>query len=215
MTQKPRLSDEYNPLLPGLSDDDLLKIFIRAAEKGVIETLQLMPLEKQRQFLNMRAPGTGQTALVSACMNGHGDVVDHLLALKPDLEAHDKQGWTPLAWASWRGNIDLMTKLLDAGAKVDARDSDSWTPLCDAINGGKPAAVLLLLKRGANPMLKNGDGMTPLEMAQDVKMNAVIAPLESVMREFNRKAIRSVMGHLSSDLPAPPRAQFKKRPPAP
>jgi len=214
MTTKPKLMDEFNPLVPGLTDEQLLVMFIKAGEKGVMETFRRMPLEKQKKFINLKDPHPGnaaRTALIEASMAGKKEVVAHLLALGPDLEIKDKQGWTALAGAAWKGDTESVRLLLDAGAKIDAGDDENFTPLHDAINGGNPETALLLIERGANPLIKNGDGMSALDIARDVKMRLVIPALETAMARYNTEAVVKAMGHTVREIEAPSPATFRRK----
>lgn len=214
MTQTPKLTDEFNPLTPGYDDARLLEMFIDAARLGVMDTFRLMPLEKQKKFLDLKDPrpsNAARTALIEASFAGKAEVVSHLLALQADTGSMDRLGWTALSCAAWQGNTAVIGKLLDAGADINAQDAEKWTPLLDALNGNHPDAVLLLLARGANPLLKNDDKMNALELALDLKMHSVIPALEAAVIKFNTAAAVVTMGHTSREVPAPAAAQFRKR----
>lgn len=215
MSATPKLKDEFNPLLPGLTDAQLLGIFIDAARDGIMETFRLMPLDKQRKFINLvdpRRPESGSTALIAATLADRENVVLHLMSLKPDLSVTDNNGWAPLAAAAWRGNERLVTLFLDKGANIDARDHEGWTALSDAISGTRPGTVMLLLARGANPLIANNDKMTPLDIAEDVKMTTVIPALREAVIRHNTRGAVAVMGQISNDIVAPAPAKFRKRP---
>ncbi len=56
------------------------------------------------------------TPLHAAAEEGHADVVAFLLANKADIEAKERNGYTPLTQAGWREHWDAAGILLKAGA---------------------------------------------------------------------------------------------------
>lgn len=54
--------------------------------------------------------------LHAAAEEGHADVVAFLLANKADIEAAERNGYTPLTQAGWRGYWDVAELLMKAGA---------------------------------------------------------------------------------------------------
>eukprot|EP00658_Telonema_sp_P-2_P050976 TRINITY_DN3900_c0_g2_i1.p1 TRINITY_DN3900_c0_g2~~TRINITY_DN3900_c0_g2_i1.p1 ORF type:complete len:264 (+),score=55.88 TRINITY_DN3900_c0_g2_i1:349-1140(+) len=78
------------------------------------------------------------------------EVVRVLLAAKADVNAQDRNGWTPLMRAARRGACDVMEVLLGAGASVDARDTlDGRTALMLATIMNQEKAVGILIQAGA------------------------------------------------------------------
>lgn len=60
--------------------------------------------------------------LHAAAEEGHADVVAFLLANKADIEAKERNGYTPLTQAGWRSHWDAATLLLKAGAVCQQAD---------------------------------------------------------------------------------------------
>jgi ankyrin repeat protein len=56
------------------------------------------------------------TPLHAAAEEGHADVVAFLLANKADIEAKERNGYTPLTQAGWREHWDAADLLMKAGA---------------------------------------------------------------------------------------------------
>jgi ankyrin repeat protein len=54
--------------------------------------------------------------LHAAAEEGHADVVAFLLASKADIEAKERNGYTPLTQAGWRSHWDAAEVMLKAGA---------------------------------------------------------------------------------------------------
>ena len=74
-----------------------------------------------------------------------------------DINARDKDGWTPLMCAAIDGNTEMVKNLIDLGADVNARDNNGKTPLhClwDVESGQ------LLIEHGADVNARDNDGET-------------------------------------------------------
>jgi len=60
--------------------------------------------------------------LHAAAEEGHADVVAFLLAHKADVEAQERNGYTPLTQAGWREHWDAAGLLMKAGAACQKAD---------------------------------------------------------------------------------------------
>jgi ankyrin repeat protein len=60
--------------------------------------------------------------LHAAAEEGHADVVAFLVANKADIEAKERNGYTPLTQAGWRSHWDAAGLLLKAGAVCQQAD---------------------------------------------------------------------------------------------
>ncbi len=78
---------------------DVVKLFVA---KGAA-------VNDSRNFYHM-------TPLHAAAEEGHAEVVAFLLANKADIEAKERNGYTPLTQAGWREHWDAAGLLLKAGA---------------------------------------------------------------------------------------------------
>jgi uncharacterized protein len=60
--------------------------------------------------------------LHAAAEEGHGEVVAFLLANGADIEAKERNGYTPLTQAGWREHWDVASLLMKAGATCQKAD---------------------------------------------------------------------------------------------
>ncbi len=60
--------------------------------------------------------------LHAAAEEGHAEVVAFLLANKADIEATERNGYTPLTQAGWREHWDAASLLMKAGAACQKAD---------------------------------------------------------------------------------------------
>jgi len=88
-----------------------------------------------------------------------------LLDCGADVNALDRDNWTPLYLAAWNGRVDFVQMLLEHGAVINAPADDGNTPLHRASGRGFVDVVRLLLEHGADPNISNNDGMTPSDLA--------------------------------------------------
>jgi len=89
-------------------------------------------------------PEYGDTALIQAAYEGHGEAVDALLLYGADPNAVDNEGETALMLASQRGYEKVAAALLASGADVTLADKKSGET---ALGRAKYAGHLTILKR--------------------------------------------------------------------
>ncbi|RYP19648.1 hypothetical protein DL765_003241 [Monosporascus sp. GIB2] len=84
-----------------------------------------------------------------------------------DVNAKDKDGWTPLLWAAMEGYEAIAKLLLDTGkVDPDVKAKDGGTPLLlAAVKGHETIAKLLLDTGKIDPDIKDNSGRTPLSWA--------------------------------------------------
>src|SRR5207249_9540392 len=85
-----------------------------AAGAGSLESVRL--LARHGADPNASDPRGGQTALMWAAAEGHGDVVAGLVAMGAKVNAASKAGFTPLLFAVTKGDVPSIKTLLAAGA---------------------------------------------------------------------------------------------------
>ncbi|XP_008804940.2 protein VAPYRIN-like [Phoenix dactylifera] len=91
----------------------------------------------------------GMTALHSAAIKGHRDVVSLLIEFGMEMECQDVEGHTPLHLAVEGGHLETVQLLIDMGANIDAKTKRGATPYLMATSMGYDAMSQLLLSRGA------------------------------------------------------------------
>jgi len=107
-----------------------------AAYGGNLDVVELLvakgaAVNDQKNFYHM-------SPLHAAAEEGHADVVTFLLASKAEVEAAERNGYTPLSQAGWRGYWDAAGLLMKAGAvcqKADLVGEWLYTE-CTKRNGG-------------------------------------------------------------------------------
>ena len=91
------------------------------------------------------ADNNGFAPLFVAVQEGHGDVVQVLIAAGADIEAKNKVGRSPLLLASSLGNLDIVKMLVEAGAGVCVTDNEGDTCLILATYCGHTETVRYLV----------------------------------------------------------------------
>lgn len=99
-------------------------------------------------------------ALVSVAFPPDPNIVRHLIDLGVDVNAEDREGWTPLHFAVRTKNSTVVKMLVDAGAEVDSVNDEGITPLhqCLLEQSCNLDVVEMLLAAGADPDNDRGGG---------------------------------------------------------
>ena len=92
-----------------------------------------------------------------------------LIQNQAEVDAKNKNDWTPLHLASFHGREKVAEILLQNLANPNARDSVQRSPLHFAAEKGHTKVIELLLNHGADKTLKNYANRTPLQEAQRYK----------------------------------------------
>ena len=102
-----------------------------------------------------------------AVWSGNAATVNALLDQGANVNAKDKDGYTPFYWALSYGYLDIAKILIDRGADINSQDNMGATPLMHAIWDGKSDVAKYLIERGANIKAKDGQGYDALLYAVD------------------------------------------------
>lgn len=111
---------------------------------------------------NLEAQGQHGTALHEAAIGNYKDIVELLLNRRVNVNARDKDGYTPLYYAStfgWGGkrnknDWDIARSLVSNGAEVNMKPGSSDTPLHSAALYAPEEIVKLFLDKGADVNVK-------------------------------------------------------------
>ena len=144
---------------PNAKDNEGTTVLRRAAIEGHAEAIKAL-----------LAGGVDDHWILSQAANdGDIEYIEALVAAGADVNARDKDGWTPLhrATRAKRGSAEAIEALVAAGADVNARDKDGWTPLHRATRAkrGSAEAIEALLAGGASVSTTDNNGRTPLHQA--------------------------------------------------
>ncbi|KAG9453603.1 hypothetical protein H6P81_006507 [Aristolochia fimbriata] len=122
---------------------------LTAARRGDVGRLKSL-LEKPGRIVNF-CDQYGLTALHSAAIKGHADIVAMLAEFGMDVEGRDIEGHTPLHLAVEGGSREAVEALIDMGADVNARSKRGATPLYMATLMGYEKISQVLKIKGASP----------------------------------------------------------------
>lgn len=118
----------------------------------------------------------GETALMLACLRGHAELAQQLVARGAAI---NRSGWTPLHYAASGPEPRLVAWLLDRGAAIDAPSPNRSTPLMMAARYGASDSADLLLGRGANARLRNDRELSAADFARAAGREALAARIEA------------------------------------
>ena len=97
-------------------------------------------------------PSVPDISMYDAAEVGNIEAVKQHLAAGTDVNAKDKDGWSPLHPASYEGHQEIVELLIGKGADVNARvelgPQQGMTPLDSANNSGRTVIASLLRKHG-------------------------------------------------------------------
>lgn len=173
------------------------------------------------------------TALLRAAGAGHAAVVALLLDAGADVNARDYTGRNALHESIVQGQGDIALMLVLRGdSRYDAADRMQELPMESAIYAGRKDIVLALVAAGADASQKNSHGDSMEELVRragwdDAGWQAVMDDIAArraalVQSQLDEQAARdkyaadlqsaiAAAAQAGADLPATPRAVFKKR----
>jgi len=135
----------------------------------------------KRTSLNItRLNSADATALYTAALAGHHQVVCDLIAAGCDTDSAAQNGATPLYAAAEQGHEAVIRALIDAGCDVDKTNNvtaNNATPLWAAANFGRADVVRLLLASGCDKEKVAEGGTSPLWIASGQGHARVIGEL--------------------------------------
>lgn len=155
---------------------------------ALVKAMQLESLRVVQELL--KAPGiriddaspAGETALMHACIKGHLDVVQQMLAMGARI---NQPGWTPLHYAAsadTEHSVTIAQLLLDQHAYIDAESPNKSTPLMLAAQYGSERMVQLLLDAGADVQLRNQLGLSAVDFARRSEREFMVRTLDQAFQ---------------------------------
>ena len=128
----------------------------------------------------------GDSALSLAALNGHYDVVDHLIKQQANINTTNKSlGWSPLMIAAFNGNFKTCVLLTDSGADIHLISNEGDTALSLAARRGKYVVAQHLINLGADintvkaqsqkdALLRYGSSVGDLTMCTNLFMSGAV-----------------------------------------
>ncbi|XP_055610896.1 protein TANC2 isoform X2 [Uranotaenia lowii] len=108
---------------------------------------------------------TGETALTTACANGHTETVTILLSRGAASDVRNRKDQSPLLISVKEGHWAIVERLLQSQTDVEQTDSNGKTALMVSAEEGHVGIIELLLNRGASLDTQDKDGLTALSWA--------------------------------------------------
>jgi ankyrin repeat protein/tetratricopeptide (TPR) repeat protein len=120
----------------------------------------------------------GRTAIFWAACNGHGIILDDLLAKRGDPSISHVSGLTPFHMAASKGHINILKRLLDLSrSNLSTTTKVGWTPLHVTAEGASLEAVQFLLSSSADPNIATA----PSTVLQEAIIARSLEVVESVL----------------------------------
>lgn len=126
----------------------------------------------------------GMPSLLTACQEGHINIVRWLINNGADANLASKAGYTPLIYASANNRLSLVKWLLDvAKAKINVTSNDGLSALIAAcVRRDTEAVVRKLIGAGADLNLATDEGLTALLYACEVDQISIVKLLIETKR---------------------------------
>ncbi len=106
-----------------------------------------------------------QHPMISACKNGHHEVVQLLIANGVSVDLQDEDGISALICASYFGHYEVVKFLITNGAEVNLKGKNKGSALMFASYNGHCEVAKILLENGASVDLQKEDGWSALMSA--------------------------------------------------
>ena len=166
-----KIQTTYKKVRPELRKRRNIKIYETLSESftNLPEDLQRLVTEQVSTIRTLQNENT--PFLLKAAKKGYLRKIKHALDNYADIEATNKDGYTPLQMACLNSNIAVVKLLLKRGANINVNDDEEKTPLHYAcMKGGNLVITQLLLDAGADINIKDKNGFTPLHLACKVSI---------------------------------------------
>lgn len=169
---------------PNMRDEQGRPALVKAMQ---VDALRVVPVLLQAPGIRINDAATsGETALMHACIKGHLDLVQQLLALDATV---NHPGWTPLHYAAsadTEHSVAIAQLLLERHAYIDAESPNQSTPLMLAAQYGSQSMVQLLLDAGADVQARNQLGLSAVDFARRSEREFMVKMLETAYQATRR-----------------------------
>ena len=154
--------------------------FLKAVRERDGATAQRILSNPASTVINIRDPGTGESALHILVRGRDAAWLNFMLGRGARPDTADRQGNTPLILAAQLGWVDGAQILLDRRASPNLGNSRGETPLIFAVQRRDMPMVRLLLQNRANPnQTDHVAGNSAIDYArQDSRATAILRVLE-------------------------------------
>jgi uncharacterized protein len=154
--------------------------FLKAVRERDGATVERIMSNPSSTALNIRDPGTGESALHILVRGRDANWLNYMLGRGVRPDTGDREGNTPLILAAQLGWVDGADILLGRRANPNLGNSRGETPLIFAVQRRDMPMVRLLLQNRANPnQTDHVSGNSPIDYArQDSRAIGILRILE-------------------------------------
>lgn len=154
--------------------------FLKAVRERDANTAERILSNPASTAINIRDPGTGETALHILVRGRDAGWLGYMLGRGARPDTGDREGNTPLIIAAQLGWVPGAEILLRRGASANLGNSRGETPLIFAVQRRDMPMVRLLLENRADPnQTDHVSGNSPIDYArQDTRAAAILRLLE-------------------------------------
>lgn len=196
-----KYAENYIAAEPENTEPDYIKIFSKAINQTVLETLQeqadpLLPaaamagdiaavqeLIRQGHDVNARGEG-GWTALLFSSAQGYPKIMKVLLDAGANPDICNVLGITPLIYGARYENMEIVKMLIDYGADINLRDKHGDTALMKATEFGNIKVIDILIQAGADITIKNSKKQNALDLAYERGQGKIA---KKIRKAFNKR----------------------------
>ena len=129
----------------------------KAIENGDINFVKDYIRKYKHVDNNLTHNNYGNRLLHESSKHNHAEIMELLLALKPDINIKNVKGHTPLHMAVKHDNYNNAETLIKLGAEIKVVDIDGNTPIFHALKNGNIEMARLLYSSGSGVLNKNND----------------------------------------------------------
>lgn len=167
--------------------DDTKAAYFRTLRLGDAEALKKL-LDAQPQLIS--AKDADKTGMHVAAHHNNDQCLLVLFQRGADLNARDKDGWTPLCYAASVGAHQSVWMLAECGADIHAESNNGETPLTKAVKRFRSdltppdfSSLKTLVTAGSDPSHKTSGGDSAYSLAKSFGRDDVVMALLQADRQ--------------------------------